>query len=298
MRRNPSTARSCGATRPIPTPSICWACWNSSAAAIRRRRTGFYRPSAFRPKPAFTITTWAWPTGTWAGWPRPAACFQTAARLQPASYDAHFNLGAALQGLQRVDAAIAAYEKALALNKNPGVLNNLGVAWLDRRDFPKAIACLQQALKLQPAHPDALYNLASALQESGQPEKAIPYYEKRAALPNPPSALPRQLGLACQKSNRWQEAETWYRKAMEEHPTAFLCNNLALVLEHRFAFAEAESLLRRAVSLRPEFAEAFSNLGNVMLAAGDPKKPSSPIPRPLTSSPVIPSLITTAPTPA
>jgi len=199
-----------------------------------------------------------------------AACFQTAARLQPSSYDAHFNLGATLQALQRVDAAIAAYEKALSLNKNPGVLNNLGVAWLDRRDFPKAIACLQQALKLQPAHPDALYNIASALQESGQPEKAIAYYEKRAALPNPPSALPRQLALAFQKSNRWQEAETWYRKALEEHPTAFVCNNLALVLEQRFAFAEAESLLRRAIGLRPEFAEAFSNLGNVMLAAGRP----------------------------
>jgi tetratricopeptide (TPR) repeat protein/glycosyltransferase involved in cell wall biosynthesis len=201
-----------------------------------------------------------------------AACFQTATRLQPASYDAHFNLGAALQGLQRVDAAIAAYEKALSLNKNPGVLNNLGVAWLDRREFPKAIACLEQALKLQPGHADALYNLASALQESGQPEKALPYYEKRAALPHPPPALPRQLALAFQQSNRWQEAESWYRKALEEQPTAFVCNNLALVLERQFAFAEAESLLRRAISLRPEFAEAFSNLGNVMLAAGRPQE--------------------------
>jgi len=201
-----------------------------------------------------------------------AACFRNAARLQPSSYDAHFNLGTVLQGLAQTEAAIAAYEKALALNKNPGVLNNLGVAWLERRDLPKAIACLEQSLKLKPDHADSLYNMAAALLESGQPEKAAAYFEKRAALPQPPPALPMQLGLALQKSQRWKEAETWYRKALEGSRTALVCNNLALVLEQQFAFAEAESLLRQAISLRPEYAEACNNLGNVLLAVGRPEE--------------------------
>jgi Flp pilus assembly protein TadD len=164
--------------------------------------------------------------------------------LEPGLFDAHFNLGVVLQALEQVNEAIDAYKKALSLGKDPGALNNLGAAYLKRRDFPMAIRCCEQALELKPEYADALHNLGTALQENGQAEAAVAHFEKCARLPNPPPALPGQFALALQQCGRLEEAETWYRQALKTRPTPSVCSNLAVILEQRFAFPEAEQLLR------------------------------------------------------
>ena len=47
-------------------------------------------------------------------------------------------------------------------------------------------------------------------------------------------------------------------------------NNLANILKSRGEHAEAEQLLQRAVSLRPDFAAAWMNLGIVQAALSKP----------------------------
>jgi len=199
-----------------------------------------------------------------------ASSFNVAGRLDPRFFDAHFNLGVVLQTLERVDEAIAAYEKALLARKDLGALNNLGGAYRQRGEFPAAIRRFKQALEIQPEDADALYNLAMVLQESGQGEKAIEFFERRARLPNPPPELPVRLGTLLQQIGRPSEAEAWYRRSLSAQPSPTACNNLAILLNQRFALAEAEQLLRLAIGLRPDDAEAFSNLGNVLLDAGRP----------------------------
>src|SRR5204863_4165777 len=52
-------------------------------------------------------------------------------------------------------------------------LTNTGKNYYDRGEAQKAVAVLEQALTLNPSHPDAHLNLASAYLLSNQPEKAL-----------------------------------------------------------------------------------------------------------------------------
>jgi tetratricopeptide (TPR) repeat protein len=199
-----------------------------------------------------------------------ATAFEAARQWQPTLYDAHFNLGVVRERLGQTDEAIAAYEKALALNSNNAVLNNLGAAYLRRGELSKAIGYFEQVLKHQPDHADALYNLANAFLKSGDSEKAVVFLERRAGLPAPPPELPLQLGEVLQRVRRFDEAEIVYRKVLQTRLDPTACNNLAVILNRKFNYSEAETLSRQAIRLAPTYAEAHNNLGNILLATGRP----------------------------
>src|SRR5207302_11075856 len=54
-------------------------------------------------------------------------------------------------------------------------LTNTGKNYYDKGQPDKAVAALEQALALQPSHPDAHLNLACAYLLANQPEKALPH---------------------------------------------------------------------------------------------------------------------------
>jgi Flp pilus assembly protein TadD len=67
-------------------------------------------------------------------------------------------------GMKRPEAAIAALEKAAALDaRNAEIHARLGKLWLEMRNFPKAVASLNAALKLQPERTDSLRDMVAAL---------------------------------------------------------------------------------------------------------------------------------------
>jgi tetratricopeptide (TPR) repeat protein len=81
------------------------------------------------------------------------------------------------------DAAIPYLNQALALDpRHHPSLNLLGLARLIKGDLPAAIAALEKCVEVAPAFSDAHNNLATALQESGQTERAEAAYRKAFAL--------------------------------------------------------------------------------------------------------------------
>lgn len=66
-----------------------------------------------------------------------------------------------------------------------------------------------------------------------------------------------------------KQAMEWYREAMRRRPDeSVFANNLAVVLAENGHLEEAECMLRRAVSLRSWYAEAYFNLGQVLFQLG------------------------------
>jgi tetratricopeptide (TPR) repeat protein len=167
--------------------------------------------------------------------------FEQAGQLDDRLHDAFYNLGVARQQLGQVEAAIAAYLKALSLAEEPGTLNNLGAAYLKSRRREEAMQCYERALQLHPNHADALFNIAVALSETGRKADA---------------------------ETRYQQALFCYRQELMRQPTAPVCVNLAHILLRQCAFLEAEELLRRALQLQPDHSAAFNGLGNLLLATG------------------------------
>jgi tetratricopeptide (TPR) repeat protein len=109
---------------------------------------------------------------------------------------------------------------------------NLGNFYMERRDFPAAIACFETATKLEPRHIGPMVNASMAYSNMAQNDKA----------------------------------ERSLRRALEIEPNNAAANfNLGLLLAEQGQLPEAEQSLRAAFKADPQMAAAAYNLG-VMLA--------------------------------
>ncbi len=89
--------------------------------------------------------------------PGAVAEFRRAVAADPQSKDAMFALAYELDMLGEEDEALAMYERCC--EEPPAAINaliNLGVAYEDRGDYPRAERCLRQVLETHPNHPRAL----------------------------------------------------------------------------------------------------------------------------------------------
>lgn len=98
--------------------------------------------------------------------------------LRP-TFDAHYLMGNALVNLDRLDAAIKAYEQASAINGHHAELfNNLGNVYLKLRKVPQATTAFQRAVQINPNYVQALNNLGIALRKEGKIQQAISSYKQ------------------------------------------------------------------------------------------------------------------------
>jgi tetratricopeptide (TPR) repeat protein len=136
------------------------------------------------------------------------------------------NVGTALQEQGRVDEAITHYRAALEIRPDYGPsYNNLGTALMAKGDLPAAVAAFRESLRLQPDSmsarkllADANYDLGSAVLERGDVRRAEAALRESLLL-NPNSAeAHNNLGIALASSGRLDEAVGHWRRALEIKP--------------------------------------------------------------------------------
>ena len=111
------------------------------------------------------------------------AAFEKAVALDNRLGDAWINLGNVYLELGRLEQAEASYLRAIELPTElqtalPEAHTNLGKLYLKERRTQQAITELQRALSLRPQHYSALLNLGNAYKEIGQADLAIEQYQK------------------------------------------------------------------------------------------------------------------------
>ncbi len=124
----------------------------------------------------------------------------------PKIADAHFILGQALQGQQKMKAAAESYRNALSIKPDMfEACYGLGCVLQSLEDRNGALECYRRALQLKPDHVDALTNLGGIYHGMGNLDKAASSY--RAALDLRPDLdyLRGALGVALVQQGR-QEA--------------------------------------------------------------------------------------------
>jgi tetratricopeptide (TPR) repeat protein len=137
----------------------------------------------------------------------------------PASAQALWQLGYALQLQHRHLDAIPFYERAHAIEPNvPSLRNNLAVAYeLNGRDAD-ALALFEEAVAVNPADIEAWANLTRIYPRRGDIEHALAA-GKRAMQINPAHALAlSNYSLALKEAQRWTEATDTAKMAMELLP--------------------------------------------------------------------------------
>jgi tetratricopeptide (TPR) repeat protein len=109
--------------------------------------------------------------------------YREAVRLKPDYFEAHNNLGVALNHLGQMEAAADSYRRAVELR--PDFMdghNNLGVLLSTQQRFAEAVTAYEKAIRLQPNFPKAHNNLGTALAALGRIEEALACYQQAIAL--------------------------------------------------------------------------------------------------------------------
>ena len=198
------------------------------------------------------------------------AAFAAAVQANPGSAELLSNLGLVQQQRGRLDEALATYSRAVAIKRDfPELLYNMGVVQdaLGRRD--DAAASYRRAIALQPRFALALFNLGTVLDRQGERDEAIRTY--RRAVEAEPGFVEAwsNLGAALQKAGDAEQAVACYQKALDIQPTATAWFNLGTAQRAYGLMMDAAESYRRAIALAPAYADAHSNLGEVLRDLGD-----------------------------
>lgn len=133
--------------------------------------------------------------------------------------------------------------------------NALGIAYLEKPDFKKAIAAFQDAVNLAPNWAYARHNLALALSEDGQYAQAIATYRAAMKLGPQYSYIPFNLGLLYERLNQPANARTAWRAALDTSPNmarGWTAIGLSYSLEGRNKNAEQAYRTALDMACKPE----------------------------------------------
>jgi len=136
-------------------------------------------------------------------------------------------------------------------------------------DFPAAQAVFERVLLLRPNFPEALNNLACALEAQGQ------YVEAQARLESAIECAPSfvdaraNLGRVLLRSGKPEAAKHELSLALDLSPLHVASLHFLGLTEKALGhYANAEAVLIQAVKLQPQAPELRNNLGNVLVAQG------------------------------
>jgi tetratricopeptide (TPR) repeat protein len=164
----------------------------------------------------------------------------------------------------------ALYEQALAIQpQHPDALHLAGVVALQGGDAERAVRLIQQAIEIRPDNPGFHANLGQALLALRRVAEARVAFQHAAALdPRAPQfAVAAASCLALQGG--LAQAERDLRAVAQRHPGyALAWFNLGNAVQEQGRRQEAIELYRRAIELEPAHVDAHVNLGRALHGLG------------------------------
>ena len=199
-----------------------------------------------------------------------AACRQILA-IRPQLAEVHNDLGIILAKQDRLDLAAARFEQAVALR--PGYTDahiNLGNVLLGQGRLDEAATHYRHALALAPDHAQAHYNLGNTLKQQGQARPGGRALRASPDSPARPRRRPQQPGQrpAEPRQARPRPPHISNKRSLCGQITPMPTTTWATSCSTRASSTKRPHVTQQALALRPDFAEAHYNLGNVLLKQG------------------------------
>lgn len=206
-----------------------------------------------------------------AFWRDSVSLWTRAARAQPSSFVAHYNLGTALAADGRHSEAAARYAETLRIYpKHAAAQNNWAVSLAALGRPAEAEARYRAALELKPDSARPRNGLGLLALAAGDVERAAAWFEAALRHEDDFAEAWGNLGYARLLQGRTDEALGSCERAAALDPSLKEPhNNLGLLAAERKEFAEAAEHYLRALRLDPAFSEAHANLANALAAQGD-----------------------------
>ncbi|WP_322512611.1 tetratricopeptide repeat protein [Chloroflexus sp.] len=198
--------------------------------------------------------------------------YRQAIAIDPQSIAAHIGLGELAGGQGNWGVALAYFETAAGL---PGGDTNataqfwLGEALLRNGQLARALAAYQRALALQPQYPEALLGLAQTQYALGRADEALQTVEQALRQKSNYAEAHLFRGKLLQEAGRFNEARAAYDAAISANDRiAESFYRRALLAIRANDYDQAIRDLNRAIRLQPNFPEAHYWLGRAYYAQG------------------------------
>ncbi len=196
------------------------------------------------------------------------AC-QQALKIRPDFIHAYVTLGNALQAGGKIEAAIRSYSQALELQPNfAEVRANIGSMYFKMGRLEEAIAHYQQAIALSPDLAGAHWNLGKVYHKHGNIEAAIACFQRTSELNPQLVGADFHFNLANRlfSQGKRDEAIESYEKALTIKPDwAEAYGNIGSARSQQGDLDSAIANYLQAVALKPQLEVLHFNLGNSYL---------------------------------
>lgn len=163
----------------------------------------------------------------------------------------------------RFDDAVAALEPLVSVDPANSVFRGLlAQAHRGLKNFPRAVRLYREAVAAAPHDPEARYNLAVTLQETGLSAEALEAIAEAIRRDPARPEAHNVLGIALLAMGKTGEALAEFDRAVRldpRNPSAH--NSRGNVLRPLGRLPEAEAAYRRSIALAPAYAEPWNGLG-------------------------------------
>ncbi len=160
-------------------------------------------------------------------------------------------LGSAQMKKERVDEAMAHFERALQMNPNYVTAHaNLAIALAKKQQWDEAMAHFQRALEIDPNYSEGQYNFGNALIQMGRVDAALLHFQKAVEIQPDYAEARDNLGSVLLQKGQVDEAIAQYQRALEIKPDSPGANsNLGLAYAQRGDYDKAIEASTRALEL-------------------------------------------------
>lgn len=274
----------------------CWLVWSQSPAvrdilraadpdpfrnalreAIQSQNAGRVQEQAARPEALDQPIWFIAALGECPSIPRArrAELLQAALRRSPSDFSVLMVLGQFYAaGGDGAEERIRWYQAALAVQPtNVAVLNNLGVALLQKDDIVGAVAAFREAIRLDPKDAKAHLHLGNAIAARCAAEDGAIACFREAIRLDPKNARAHvALGRSLLAKGDVITARETFREAIRLDPTdAKAHRHLGEALLHMGDLDGAVAAFRQAIRLDPKDAASHAGLGKTINVKGDPE---------------------------
>ena len=159
--------------------------------------------------------------------------------------------GSILRHLEKYDAALRAFDRAIALApKNGRAYGLAGAVCLRKNEPQKAVGYLRKAVELEPDEKNHWLNLGVAYRKTGKTEAAIGTYRKALGQFPGDAMLLNNLGVALRKARKYDEAIRAHERAVDAAPSdAAYTRNLAIAYRGAKRYQRAIPIYIKALEL-------------------------------------------------
>ena len=173
-----------------------------------------------------------------------------------------FNLAVQHHSNNILNEAQNLYNQVLIINPNhSSALNNLGVIYINLKEYLKAKECFEKAIEINPNYADAHFNLGGTFYTLGEFQKAKGCYEKVIEINNVHLKANNNLGIIFHKLGEYQKAKECYEKAIEINPNYENAHyNLGGTLLYLSEIQKARNSYKKAIEINNYNTKAYWNL--------------------------------------